>query len=64
MEIINFIFKSFWHFIGFIIILCIVTDFLMALYNRFWRHWTLLKHGYPPHHCDADGDYKRKNNDN
>jgi hypothetical protein len=26
--------------------------------NRIMRHWNIHKHGYPPPHCDADGDFK------
>lgn len=26
--------------------------------NRIMRHWNIHKHGYPPAHCDADGDFK------
>lgn len=26
--------------------------------NRVLRHWNIHKHGYPPAHCDADGDFK------
>lgn len=26
--------------------------------NRIMRHWNIHKHGYPPVHCDADGDFK------
>lgn len=26
--------------------------------NRPLRHWNIHKHGYPPSHCDADGDFK------
>lgn len=28
--------------------------------NRVMRHWNIHKHGYPPAHCDADGDFKPK----
>lgn len=26
--------------------------------NRPLRHMNIWKHGYPPPHCDADGDFK------
>lgn len=26
--------------------------------NRPLRHMTIRKHGYPPPHCDADGDFR------
>lgn len=28
------------------------------IFNRYWRHKTMQKIGYPPPHCDADGDFK------
>jgi len=30
----------------------------VQLPNRILRHWNIRKHGYPPAHCDADGDFK------
>lgn len=30
----------------------------VVLPNRILRHWNIHKHGYPPPHCDADGDFK------
>lgn len=32
--------------------------FSVKLVNRIMRHWNIHKHGYPPPHCDADGDFK------
>lgn len=56
MEIIKFIFSSFWVFVGFVIILSIVLNSILFIWNRFFRHFNIRKHGYPPSHCDADGD--------
>lgn len=28
-----------------------------------WRHMNIRKHGYPPIHCDADGDFKGSEKD-
>ena len=28
--------------------------------NRPLRHMNIRKHGWPPEHCDADGDFKKK----
>jgi len=33
------------------------------LVNRPLRHWTIRKHGYPPAHCDADGDFKTEDDE-
>jgi hypothetical protein len=41
-----------------------IGNLIMFLWNRFWRHWSIRIHGYPPPHCDADGDFKKeKKND-
>ena len=37
----------------------IVLQFTISLVNRIMRHWNIRKHGYPPPHCDADGDFKK-----
>ena len=31
---------------------------LFKLPNRIMRHYNIRKYGYPPPHCDADGDFK------
>ena len=30
-------------------------------FNRAMRHWNIRRHGYPPAHCDADGDFRPEN---
>lgn len=60
IEIINLIFKSFWHFVGFAILFFGFGKLIFLLVNRTFRHWTIRKHGYPPVHCDADGDFPEK----
>lgn len=61
MEIVEFIFRGFWTFIGFALLLNIILfytiNFTMKVWNRTLRHWNIRKHGYPPEHCDADGDF-------
>lgn len=56
MEYLKFMFSGFWVFIGCWIIITSILTFLSSVHNRFWRHWNIRKHGYPPEHCDADGD--------
>lgn len=38
--------------------LSIIGQVAIILPNRILRHWNIRKHGYPPAHCDADGDFK------
>lgn len=56
---IELMFSEFWNFIGGLIIIMLILQFIGAVFNRFFRHWNIRKHGYPPHHCDADGDFKK-----
>jgi hypothetical protein len=60
MEIIELIFRSFWSFAGSAIIIGAVLKTIMFMWNRLFRHMNIRKHGYPPSHCDADGDFKNK----
>jgi hypothetical protein len=60
LELYTYIFSGFWVFLGSILILTMVFHFIFSMWNRFWRHWNIRKHGYPPIHCDADGDFKKE----
>lgn len=64
MEFVNFIFSHFFIWLGFVIILYMIGKFHFNVYNRTLRHRSIMKHGYPPEHCDADGEFPEKNDDN
>lgn len=51
------IYSSFWNFLGFLIILYLILHYMFISWNRFLRHLNIRKHGYPPPHCDSDGDH-------
>ena len=55
---------GFWKFIGYWIligtIIGIPSNVIIVAINRPLRHWNIRKHGYPPIHCDADGDFKEE----
>lgn len=53
-------FSSFWVFVGHFLVLAMASTLVQFMWNTFWRHWNIRKHGYPPIHCDADGDFKTK----
>lgn len=36
----------------------LIVRITVNLPNRILRHWNIRKHGYPPAHCDADGDFR------
>lgn len=41
MELIELMFKSFWHFVGFTILLTGLSSFIISIWNGFWRYWTI-----------------------
>ena len=53
---------GFWKFAGYYSIIYLLVNAIYKLIafviNRPLRHYTLRKNGYPPAHCDADGDFK------
>jgi Na+/serine symporter len=55
---------GFWQFLGYWIMifmfLVIPAKLIIILVNRSLRHWNIRKYGYPPSHCDADGDFKNE----
>jgi len=55
---------GFWKFIGYwfliFMILAIPSQVIIVAINRPLRHWSIRKRGYPPFHCDADGDFKKE----
>jgi hypothetical protein len=63
LELLEFIFSSFWTWAGTAILIGLPLDFILKIYNRTLRHWNIRKHGYPPSHCDADGDFQKIDND-
>jgi hypothetical protein len=62
MEALKFIFSSFWIWLGFtftfITFVYATYRLIFLMYNRTLRHLNIKKHGYPPEHCDADGDLR------
>lgn len=57
IEILNFMFKGFWHFLGCFLILCIVLQSGCNLITRTYRMVMVSLRGWPPSHLDADGDW-------
>lgn len=58
MKLLEFIFSGFWTFLGCLIILNGILRCPVIIINRILRSWNIRKHGWPPEHCDADGDFK------
>lgn len=55
---------GFWTFIGYWIMIALIlgipASIIKYAINRPLRHWNIRKHGYPPEHCDADGDFEKE----
>lgn len=63
IEFFKYILSDLGPFIGFAIILYIVLQFIFKSYNRFLRYKNIKNQGWPPPHCDADGDFKKEEKD-
>jgi len=40
--------------------LCVIGHVIFLLVHHTMRHWTIRKQGYPPPHCDADGEFREE----
>ncbi len=61
LELLEFMCSGFWVFIGCSMLIALPFNFIFRMYNITLRHRNIRKHGYPPAHCDADGDFKEEN---
>lgn len=61
-KILEIAFSGFWQFCGITILLNGLAYFtingILRLFSRFFRMLMIRKHGWPPSHLDADGDFK------
>jgi hypothetical protein len=59
-------FWKFWYDSPFLSLMAIwgtcelLTNIFFRLPNRVIRHLNIRKHGWPPEHLDADGDFKKE----
>ena len=62
-KILDIAFSGFWPFVGMLIllnlVLTLVVNTLFKFWNRFLRMLMVRKHGWPPEHLDADGDFHK-----
>jgi len=63
-KIIEIAFIGFWQFVGMMIFLNLIAYFtvnaLVKMWSRFMRMLMVRKHGWPPNHLDADGDWNQE----
>jgi|JI61114BRNA_FD_contig_31_6619637_length_319_multi_3_in_0_out_0_1 hypothetical protein len=60
LDLLTFMFQDLAHFIGCVILLSGLGNFIYLMWNRFWRYLSIRTNGYPPPHCDADGDLREE----
>ena len=64
LEILKFACSGFWIFIGCTILLNGLAYFtvngIIRVITRTYRFFIMRKYGYPPIHCDSDGDFKQE----
>lgn len=46
-------------YLTFFLVLILIEGFYKIV-NRFFRTLNIRKNGWPPEHCDADGDFKNE----
>jgi hypothetical protein len=58
----EFIFRNFWTWLGSMLMLYLITNFvgnvINGIFYAFYRYRVLRKHGYPPSHCSVDGEFR------
>lgn len=63
MEALRFIFSDVWIWIASTITMYVIFRFIINLTDSILRHRTLRKNGYPPIHCDVDGNFREDKED-
>lgn len=68
LDVLEFAFRSFWHFAGCFLLFCVAASVVVVVVKvpvvivvRLCRLFAIRKHGWPPAHCDADGDFDHQN---
>ena len=62
MEVLQFIFSSFWIWLGAMILIGVPLKFIYKSWTSLLRHLAIRKHGYPSN-CDANGEFLNTEND-
>lgn len=62
-EILDIVFHSFWTFVGTLLLIYLLAQLIQNISFRILRTIVLRKNGWPPAHCDADGDFKEDEKD-
>lgn len=57
-DTLEFVFSSFWVWVGCWFIFYVAAETIYKCWTRFTRMRMVRKHGWPPSHLDADGDWE------
>lgn len=57
-QLIEIGFSGFWQFMGLLIVMHYFVNLIRSMWIRFMRMLMVRKHGWPPAHLDADGDWE------
>lgn len=63
MDFLRFIFSDFWIWLGFVIIVLTPLGLVYNTISRKIKAKTIRMCGWPPAHCDSDGDFKKDKKD-
>jgi len=63
MELIAFIFSSFWHFLGFFFIVAMILTSINVAWQRYLGARNISKYGWPPEHCNSVGEFRKEKDD-
>ncbi len=58
-DILELALSGFWAFVGTLILVSLPFNFLFRCWNRWCRSRNIRAQGWPPPHCDADGDFPK-----
>jgi len=57
MDFIRFVFSSFWTWLVFFVMFVAPARMILNIVRALCRRSVLSKHGWPPAHINADGDW-------
>jgi hypothetical protein len=63
MEALQFIFSGFWIWLGAMILLALPLKFIHNIWVALLKYLAIRKSGYPPLHCDANGNFLTTENE-
>lgn len=55
-EILKTVLRNEFTFFGTFFFIVIIGIFIATILTDIWKHRNVMKHGWPPEHCDSEGD--------